>query len=358
VLASEPERQVSLLETTHHPVALTRDGDDVPGRVADDLFWLGRYTERTEGSARLLREVLLRLLGSERAPQDESLPLLLRALTAQTATFPGFVGDGAEDRLQTPERELLSVVLDPKRTGGLRYNIDHLVRLGRSVRDRLSSDSSRVINSVNRELQRPCELPAALEALQRLIIQLAAFAGLSDESMSRGQGWRFLEIGRHLERAVHTVTLLRSVFVAAASSTSSVWEALLAVAHSVKTYRRRYRSQVQPGAVLDLVLLDESNPRSVVYQLRQLEKLVAALGSDVAPRRSAAARLTLAALTQLRLFDVAPLASPEAEPSAHDPAALDQLLDQLAALLAQLSDELTRCYFSHAEPPHQLVRLI
>ena len=80
VLASEPERQVSLLTATHQPVALTRDGDDVPGRVADDLFWLGRYAERTEGSARLLHEVLLRMLGSERAPQDESLPPLLNLL--------------------------------------------------------------------------------------------------------------------------------------------------------------------------------------------------------------------------------------------------------------------------------------
>ena len=358
VLASEPERQVSLLAATHQPVALTRDGDDVPGRVADNLFWLGRYTERTEGSARLLREVLLRLLGSERNPQDESLSPLLRAVTYQTGTLPGFVGDGAAERLQAPERELLSVILDRKRIGSLRYNIDALVHVGRAVRDRLSTDSSRVINGVNRELLRPCELTGALEALQRLIILLAAFAGLSAESMSRGQGWRFLEIGRHLERAAHTITLLRSVFLAVPTSTSSVWEALLAVAHSVKTYRRRYRSQVQPGAVLDLLLLDESNPRSVGYQLLQLEELVAALGSDVAPRRSAANRFTLAALTQLRLFDVAALTAQSAEPAGEASAALAALLEQLSALLAQLSDELTRRYFSHADAPQQLVRLV
>jgi uncharacterized alpha-E superfamily protein len=362
VLASEPERQVSLLSPTQPPLAVRRDGDDVPGRVADDLFWLGRYTERTEGAARLLREVLLRLLGSDGTPQDDSWSPLLRAVTCQTGTLPGFVGTGAEERLRAPERELLSVILDRKRVGSLRYDIDALVRVGRSVRDRLSTDSSRVINGLNRELLRPCELSGALEALQRLIILLAAFAGLSRESMSRGQGWRFLEIGRHLERAVHTVTLLRSVFFAASVRASAVSEALLAVAHSVKTYRRRYRSQVQPGAVLDLLLLDESNPRSVGYQLVQLQELVAALGSDAAPRRSTADRLTLAALTQLRLFDVATLTSPPADLSAapsHDGAAvLHALLEHLAALLAQLSDELTRRYFSHADAPHQLVRLI
>ncbi|HVO22048.1 MAG TPA: circularly permuted type 2 ATP-grasp protein [Candidatus Margulisiibacteriota bacterium] len=361
VLASEPERQVSLLAMTHHPITLMRDGDDVPGRVADDLFWLGRYTERTEGSVRLLREVLLRLLGAEQAPYDESLPLLLRAVTQQTATFPGFVGDGAPQRLQAPESELLGVILDAKRPGSLRYDIDHLVRVGRAVRDRLSSDSSRVINGLNRELRRPCELSAVLEALQRLITLLAAFAGLSGESMSRGQGWRFLEVGRHLERAVHTVTLLQSAFVAAPTSASSIWEALLAVAHSVKTYRRRYRSQVQPGAVLDLLLLDESNPRSVAYQLLRLEELVGALSPAAEHRRSAAGRLTLAALTHVRLFDVASLAAPAALPPGAPPAdeapSLEALLTRLALLLTQLSDELTLRYFSHAESPHQLVRL-
>src|SRR5207344_2814952 len=104
------------------------------------------------------------------------------------------------------------------------------------------------------------EMTAALEALQRIILHLAAFAGLCGESMSRGQGWRFLEIGRGLERANNTVSMLRSIFLPAPNPVAL--EALLAVAHSVKTYRRRYRSRVQPAAVLDLLLLDESNPRS------------------------------------------------------------------------------------------------
>lgn len=352
VLASEPERQISLLASAPQPLLITADGEDVPGRVADDMFWLGRYTERAEGTARLLREVLLRLLGSEHAPHDESLSILLRAVTHHTATFPGFIGNDGDGRLRAPERELLSVLLDRKRAGSLRYNIDALVRVGRSVRDRLSSDSSRVVNAVNRELARPCDLPAALEALQRLIIWLAAFAGLSDESMSRGHGWRFLEIGRHLERATHTATLLAAV-VRSAPASGSVWEALLAVGHSVKTYRRRYRSYVHRDAVLDLLLLDESNPRSVSYQLVHLQQLVAALGGGPAARRSAAERLALAALAHVRLLDTASWSA-----ATDAPPALDDLFAQVTALLAQLSDELTRCYFSHTEAPHQLVHLV
>jgi uncharacterized circularly permuted ATP-grasp superfamily protein/uncharacterized alpha-E superfamily protein len=360
VLASEPEKQVSLRARRDEPVAVTRGGDDVPARVADDLYWLGRYTERTEGTARLLREVLLRLLSNERFQHDDAMPLLLRAVTHQTATLPGFAGEGADERLRAPERELLSVLLDRRRPGSVRYNIDALVRTGRAVRDRLSSDTSRVISSLNRELVRPCELATARDVLQRLIIQLAAFAGLCAESMSRGPAWRFIEIGRYLERAVHTAILLRTLFVPGATSPGSALEALLAIAHSLKTYRRRYRSHIDAPAVLDLLLLDESNPRALGHLLGQLEELVATLGGDEAPRRGPAQRLVLDALTRLRLFDLSTLTQPEGggAPSADGVRALDRLLGDIVTLLTALSDELTRRYFSSAEAPHQLVRIV
>jgi len=357
VLASEPERQVSLLSAAQPPLALTRDGDDVPGRVADDLFWLGRYAERTDGSARLLREVLLRLIGTERTPPDDSVQVLLRAVTLVTATHPGFVGKAAEERLRAPERELLSVLLDRRRVGGVRYDVEALVRAGRSVRDRLSSDASRVINLLNRELRRSTELTATLEDLQRIIMLLGAFAGLCAESMSRGLGWRFLEIGRYLERALGAVAVLRSVFVPAHGSGTEL-EALLAIAHSIKTFRRRYRSGVHAVAVLDLLLLDENNPRSVAHQLMQLDALVGALTSEVAPRRGTAQRLSLDALTRVRLFDVSAGAAASEAAETGDHESLDQLLARVTVLLTSLSDELTQRYFTHAEAPQQLVRLV
>jgi uncharacterized circularly permuted ATP-grasp superfamily protein/uncharacterized alpha-E superfamily protein len=368
VLASEPEKQVSLLPPADAPVVVTRGGDDVPGRVADDLFWLGRYSERTDATARLLREVLLRMLNADHLQQGDALPLLLRAVTQQTGTWPGFVGAGAEERLRAPERELLAVLLDRGRPGSLRSDIDALVRCGRAVRDRLSGDATRVINLVHRELARPCELSAARDALQRLIIHLAAFAGLCAESMSRGQGWRFLAIGRALERAVHTAGLLRTLFVPAGTSSSAALEALLAVAHSIKTYRRRYRSRLHAGAVLDLVLLDESNPRALAHQLVQVESL-AALALDEGGRRSAPSRLALEALTQVRLFDLTSLSGGELPLGAPGRSAmpvsaagdlydgLDELLAGTVRRLAMLSDELARRYCRATDAPQQLVRI-
>jgi len=354
VLASEPERQVSLLAPVDRPIAVSRGGDEVPGRVADDLFWLGRYSERSEAISRLLREILLRLLATERAHVDGTVPLLLRALTHQSGTHPGFVGEGAEARLAAPEAELLQLVLDPRRTGGLRYNIEALARTGRSVRDRLSSDTSRVIGAIDSELARPCDLAAARESLQRLIQLLASFVGLSAESMSRGQGWRFLQLGRSLERGLQTIALLRGVVLPAGPLMVPACEALLGILHSVKTYRRRYRSRIQVGAVLDLLLLDESNPRSLAFQLVGVEEHVVALVRDEPEaQRSRAERLALDALTTLRLFDVASVADADDEESALE---LERLLLRVAGLLTSLADEIASRYFQPADRPQQMVR--
>ena len=354
VLASEPERQVSLLAPVDRPIAVSRGGDEVPGRVADDLFWLGRYSERSEALARLLREVLLRLLATERAHVDGTVPLLLRAVTQQSDTYPGFIGEEGAELLAAPEAELLQLILDPRRTGGLRFNIDALARTGRSVRDRLSSDTSRVIGAIDGELARPCDLAAARESLQRLILLLAGFVGLTAESMSQGQGWRFLQLGRTLERALQTIALLRGVVLPAGALMVPACEALLGILHSVKTYRRRYRSRIQVGAVLDLLLLDESNPRSLAFQLVRVEEHVIALVRDQeGAQRSRAERLALDALTTLRLFDVASVADADDEDSAEE---LERLLLRVAQVLHELADEIASRYFQPADRPQQMVR--
>jgi len=361
VLASEPERQVSLLAPADRPLEVTREGGDVPGRVADDLFWLGRYAERTEALARLLREVLLRLFATHRALPGSALELLLRAVTRQSDTWPGFVGEGAEARLAAPETELLPLILDPRRTGGLRFNVDCVARTGRAVRDRLSTDAARVIGAIDRELARPSDLASALEAIERLVLLLAGFVGLSAESMTRSQGWRFLELGRFLERSVQTIRLLRGVLLPATGSVATpASEALLAIAQSLRTYRRRYRSQVQWPAVLDLLVLDESSPRSLAYQLVRIEALIGELTAGAAePQRSAAERLALEGLTLVRLFDVRALSrgGSTAEAMAADASTLEAFLDRMTALLGALAEEIQRRWFEPAELPQQLVRL-
>jgi uncharacterized alpha-E superfamily protein len=244
--------------------------------------------------------------------------------------------------------------------GGLRYDVDCIARTGRAVRDRLSPDASRVIGAIDRELARPSDLASALESIERLVLLLAGFVGLSAESMTRAQGWRFLELGRFLERALQTIRLLRGVMLPASGPVAApASEALLAIAQSLRTYRRRYRSQVQAAAVLDLLLLDESSPRSLAFQLVRIESLVVELarGADE-PQRSTAERLALEGLTLVRLFDLRALAPPPGEEAATaGVSALEPFLDRMTVLLAALADEVQRRWFAPAELPQQLVRL-
>jgi uncharacterized circularly permuted ATP-grasp superfamily protein/uncharacterized alpha-E superfamily protein len=361
ILASEPEKQVSLLPPAERPLFLSRSGGEVPSRVAENLFWLGRYAERLEGSVRLLREVVLRLVEPEANQEGTILTALLRAVTHQTGTYPGFVGDGAEQRLRNPKPALLEVILDTGHPGSVRAILAALMQVGRSVPDRLSRDAWRVINNLGDDLDQPVQLSAALEHLEQLLIALAAFAGLSTESMSRGQGWRFLDMGRRIERALQTMKLLRAMGVSAAAEVSKhgagqLWEALLAVTDTIKTYRRRYRSQVQAGAVLDLLLHDESNPRSVAFQFVSLQEEVASLPRrKPAPHRSPEERLMLEAITALRLSDADELARIARGQAVGE--GLEQILLRLSSLLEAFSDAISLTYFTHTEVPQQLVRV-
>jgi uncharacterized circularly permuted ATP-grasp superfamily protein/uncharacterized alpha-E superfamily protein len=354
VLASEPEREVSLLAPAGRALPLTRSGGEVPGRIAENLFWLGRYAERAENNARLLREVLIRLLESEAIAVDLSMPLLLSMVTQQTGTYPGFVGEEVDRQSVTPEQELLAVILDTRRAGSLRFTVNALVQAARTVRDRLSDDSWRVISGLPHRLVQPGQLSETIEILDRLITELAAFAGLSTERMSRGQGWRFLDIGRRLERGLLMSTLLRVMCMSTLEIAGLLNEVLLTVTDNLSTYRRRYRSQAQSDAVLDLLLLDESNPRALVYQVIRLHEHVIGLPKKVLPpQRSAEERLIIEALSSLRLADIGRLVHFSAGQERREE--LDQLLARLGYLFRALSDAISNAYFNQTDLPQQLI---
>ncbi len=162
--------------------------------------------------------------------------------------------------------------------------------MARTVRDRLSADTWRVLTTLDDELDAlPAGLPrdvarpgqerrrdgAEAARLDRTVLALAALSGLAMESMTRGQAWRFLDMGRRLERATTLVLLLSRTLVE--PSEAPLLEAILEVADSGMTYRRRYLANLQVAPVLDLLLIDETNPRSVIFQLRALVEHLAAL---------------------------------------------------------------------------------
>jgi uncharacterized alpha-E superfamily protein len=367
VLSSGPVSTFSLLRSTAMPVELSRGGSDLPSRVADNLYWLGRYVERAEGATRLLRGILVRLTEKSGLSDVPELPALLRALTHLCHSFPGFVGDGAEGRLATPEAELLALIYERRRPGSLASTVDALFRAAGAARDRISMDMWRVLSSVagdewkirsaewkeRSELHQGSSLiTSSLGLLNQTVLTLAAFGGLAMESMTRGQGWRFLDMGRKVERSLNTIGLVRSTLRVAASNEGPLLEALLEVADSSMTYRRRYLGSLQTAAVLDLLLADETNPRSLAFQLVALSDDVDHLPRDTEPPgRGPEQRLMLAVLTRLRLAEIDQLA--EVDASGARPR-LDALLSRLEGELPALSDGITRSFLSHLQASRHL----
>jgi len=228
------------------------------------------------------------------------------------------------------------------------------------VRDRISLDTWRVVNQIDRillsEEQDLKDPTTILSTLDRAIIPLAAFAGLTNESMTHGHGWRFLDMGRRVERAVNSVLLLTELVVESVKDETALLDALLTIAASQMTYRSRYRTSISAMPVIDLLLLDESNPRSVAFQLARLEDHILDLPHDTDEgQRSEDERMILAMLASLRLADVDELVL--AGPNAHREL-LQSLLASLEVRLPELSDVLIRRYLTHAQTTQSLAPYI
>jgi uncharacterized alpha-E superfamily protein len=168
------------------------------------------------------------------------------------------------------------------------------------------------------------------------------------EGMTRGDGWRFLDIGRRLERALQMTELLRASVPPGEGASGGALEAVLEIADSAITYRSPYLTSLQTDLMLDLLLVDEANPRSIAFQLARLREHVDQLpASQQAIRRPKEARLALALLTAVQLADVRQLARRNGK-------LREALLGRLVADLGALSDRLTHVYFIHAARSRQL----
>ncbi|WP_246480010.1 circularly permuted type 2 ATP-grasp protein [Motiliproteus sediminis] len=361
ILASEPEKKISLRDVDQQPRPQGGGRSAVfPCRVVENLFWMGRYAERTEAASRLLRTVFVQLNSTYEMPED-SRNLLLRSVTELTTTYPGFTLVDAE-LLAEPESELMAVVLDAERNGSVTANLNAFVRCADQVREMLSADTQRLINDLRDEVGDLKELlqhglaSAPEEALDPLVTSLLALSGLWHESMVRGLGWRFMDMGRRVEKALQTVRLLRAALVQELPEQEQgrVLEAVLVSLETLMTYRRRSRSGNDMVRGLELLLCDAGNPRSVFYQLRQLQQHLAELPAAAHGVGLAAEdRYVLEAATAIQLVDLEQLTTADEESGQR--VALDQLLARLQHLLEETSGQVSGKYFDQIKVHQQLV---
>lgn len=344
ITAQGPISQLSLLPSATVPLDISRATFDLPSRVADNLFWLGRYMERVEPAVRVARAILPRLF------QESDLAALgVVATGMRILAGLGFLGEP-----DSPERDVFAVIYGSE--GGLPACMHQVRRVGWLLRDRISADAWRILNQLDEQLSSPPP-PAALRItgsqalLDQAVGTLSAFSGLVMESMTRGDGWRFLDIGRRLERAWQMVELIRHGLGFECEHDSGQLEILLEIADSGITYRSRYLTSMQADLVLDLLLLDEANPRSLAYQLMRLREHVEHLpGSRSRIRRPAEARIAISLLTAVQLVEVRELACTNSNGRRTN---LENLLTRLTGELRSFSETLTREYFNQSLPPRR-----
>lgn len=352
VLAREPERLTGFWLQPDEGAEPVEPVTAMSQRAAENLFWLSRYAERAEDLVRQLRVVTDRLTEFAQGANpagDACVAVLLEALTRTTWTFPGFVGDGGAERRADPGPEIRALLVDAQRPGSVAHSVRRLLDASAQVRDQLSNDTWLVVGHLDRDLDaldRDLPVAAVTGALGRVMGAMLALAGLSAESMVRDDGWQFMEAGRRIERALQVCALLQATVTSRrdAPTDSLVIESVLTATESIVTYRRRYRSHAQVDTLLDLLVVDPANPRSIAYQVDRLADAVAAMPQPH-PTHRQAIRTTLDDLAALVSgADTNQLAAeaPGGE--------LWGFLDRATALLSRLGSQLDAAHFSHQLP--------
>jgi len=297
VLANAPVAPTTLLPSPER-IGVQRATGALPSRAADNLFWLGRYLERAEATLRLVRALVGRIAeaGDATAPIIANISALLSAW-----------GAGPSDPWQTTAALIARAALTRSEFEG---SLPRLVNSARgaasAIRDRFSTDAWRALNDLVDTVHAPLAIgpdeSAMIERIDAAVRIVSSLSGLAQENMTQLAGWRFLELGRRIERAILTCRSARW-FVFGGTPDDGL-DVLLEFADSQITYRQRYVMVAAKAPVIDLILLDPNNPRSVAFQLDRIETHLAALPRrQVAGRLSSVQQIAASIATRLRTAD-------------------------------------------------------
>lgn len=314
---------------------LLRQDPYLPSRVAENMFWLGRYAERSENHARLLRSALSRDVEQS---GDSDMQLALSCCRHFGLLREDEDGDSG----------LLAAICDNANSSSLVNQLHALAWSASQVRGRLTQENWSAINELRQEADalqpETLEAAEALSFLDRLLMSQSALAGFALDNMTQDNGWRFLMIGRRLERLQFLCDVLGLALQAPQAASKPVLDWLLEMADSSITYRSRYLSNAQLIPVLDLLLLDPGNPHSLDFQLQALTQILRQLGDQndygLGEMNERLRTLNLSVLESEMLM-------PDRLPRVLQ--MLAGLLQEVAAQSRQLSDQLGLRYFVHID---------
>ena len=351
----------SLLYSAPSTLALASQTRTVTSRAAENLFWLGRYTERAENSIRIA-QIALDELGGEEA----NSPSVLAWLSAMAQENSLVLEDvpSAEQSVRVFTRSLVANLAptDPKlaaQSFSVGHNLRALKGAASQVRERLSQEQWKLVERTEATFTRDCaalslgtdyvsaEARAALQSASEL---LAAITGSQTDRMVRDDGWRLLSMGRHIERMI---TLSRALVLAMEHGCvhdAAGFEAVVALFDSTITFHAQYQQRRDMVALVDLLVMDRDNPRSIAWVVQTLRARLGKLAISAAPHDAALAL----ALPDPDTWVLADLSSwqrtPEGQRSWTE---LTNLLESCAVAASALSEEITHLHFNHADRRNQ-----
>lgn len=333
-------------------------------RTAENLCWVGRYAERVLGNARFIRTTIQYVEEANNAFIDDDMKLkqsLLNSLTKYTHTEPGFEEDDLE-MFKNPWNELESLLFDVKRTGSLAFNIDCFIKAIHAVTGYWSADTWRVLHEMEETWKKACKVQYTghykmLAVVDQIITLMMAFISLNRESISRNQGWALLDAGRKIEQSLSLIGMMQAVLLKKKEDAIEyiLQEVILSSNECVMNYRFKYRVTLKLSLILELMLLDSDNPRSLIYQVERLKNYLSNLpkkqpGNILALHE----KLSLEAFTKIRLADKDHLALLDEETQAYQN--LKHFLAAVKQLLLELYNAVSTTYFKHAQVQQQLFR--
>ncbi|GAB4087929.1 circularly permuted type 2 ATP-grasp protein [Hydrogenophaga soli] len=342
--------RTSLLQSAPTTLALAQSRRPVTSRAAENLFWLGRYTERAESTVRLAQVILRNLHDEEPStrPLQAWMTQQAQAQALVSAHVPGMSGPGAQ---RVFERSLIAALADADGAYSVGFNLRALRLAAANVRERLSQEQRHLIEQAELNFLDQCGVlgadtesaaQEALNALEEASEALAGITGAQTDRMVRDNGWRLLSIGRHIERLATLAQAMRQAFETGSVLDAAGFEALVSLFDSTITFHSHYQQRRDVVALLDLLLINRDNPRSLAWVLDTLRSRLRKLEQG----DPEFAQRLFADLPDPSQWDLAHLSTPDAEGQHAD------LLDVLAACETsafQLSDALSQQHFSHAE---------
>lgn len=353
VRAEAPVVRTSLLKRRLGVIDLVCGGSDIPSRVGENLFWMGRYAERCEASARLLRAALTRVASADPETEQSLAGLVLAA--RRLGVLSPLDEDDEDDEEERPEleTELVAALTDFTQPGSVAANLRALAFSASQVRERLSSDNWHALNRLEQQLSEPVlTTDQALSALDRVMQSCIALAGFAMDDMTRDEGWRFLILGRRIERLAGLAGLISVPMEAPAEARERMFEWMLEVANSIVTYRARYRRVPELLPVVHLLVFDTANPHAVGFQVEILQRYLARTARELGHPYPSLLIDPLA--RRLEDFDLTRFEGDDCELAIRT---LRTLLNEALDASGNLSDEVHRRFFTHTVRPMHLRRV-